>query len=282
MSAIQELIKEIKNLKPIPQIANQIMSIVENPNASLSDVADIIVYDPMTTANILRTCNSAYFGLTRKVESVHEAVALIGLEQVVDLVLLKSGAENLKKEQEGYGLDEGDLWRYSVASALISKELSEKKQLASAQMVFTAALLKDIGKVILNRFVGDSFPKIQALVEDEGYSFMEAEKKVIGVDHTELGGLVASNWKFSQKMVYIIQNHHLSDKQAREDMETCIVYLSDIICMMMGIGGGADGLAYRFHDEVITKLGFTERDIQETIANFGENMAKVEDLIASI
>jgi putative nucleotidyltransferase with HDIG domain len=282
MSAIQELIKEIKNLKPIPQIANQIMSIVENPNASLSDVADIIVYDPMTTANILRTCNSAYFGLTRKVESVHEAVALIGLEQIVDLVLLKSGAENLKKEQDGYGLDEGDLWRYSVASALISRTLCEKKQLASSHMVFTAALLKDIGKVILNRFVGDSFPKIQSLVEEEGHSFMEAEKKVIGVDHSELGGLVASNWKFSQKMVYIIQNHHLSDMQAREDMETCIVYLSDIICMMMGIGGGADGLAYRFHDEVIKKLGFSEKDIQETIADFGENMAKVEDLIASI
>jgi HD-like signal output (HDOD) protein len=282
MSAIQELIKEIKNLRPIPQIANQIMTIVENPNASLSDVADIIVYDPMTTANILRTCNSAYFGLTRKVESVHEAVALIGLDQVVDLVLLKSGAENLKREQDGYGLDEGDLWRYSVASALISKELSEKKQLASTHMVFTAALLKDIGKVILNRFVGDSFPKIQELVEAHGHSFREAEKKVIGVDHSELGGLVASNWKFSQKMVYIIQNHHLSDAQAQTDIETCIVYLSDIICMMMGIGGGADGLAYRFHDKVITRLGFTEKDIQETIASLGENMARVEDLIASI
>jgi len=281
MSAIQELIKEIKNLRPIAQIANQIMSIVENPNASLSDVADIIIYDPMTTANILRTCNSAYFGLSRKVESVHEAVSLIGLEQIVDLVLLKSGAENLKKEQQGYGLDEGDLWRYSVASALIARDLSEKKQLASSHMVFTAALLKDIGKVILNRFVGDSFPKIQALV-DEGASFREAEKKVIGVDHAELGGLVASNWQFSQKMVYIIQNHHLTDPKAKEDAETGIVYLSDIICMMMGIGGGADGLAYRFNDEVVSKLGFSEKDIQGTIANFGENMAKVEDLIASI
>lgn len=282
MSAIQELIKEIKNLRPIAQIANQIMAIVENPNASLSDVADIIVYDPMTTANILRTCNSAYFGLTRKVESVHEAVALIGLDQIVDLVLLKSGAENLKKEQVGYGLDEGDLWRYSVSSALIARDLAERKNLHSKHMVFTAALLKDIGKVILNRFVAEAFEKIQELVQEQDFSFREAEKKVIGVDHSELGGLVASNWNFSPKMVYIIQNHHLSDKQARTDLETCIVYLSDIICMMMGIGGGSDGLAYRFHNDVVKELGISERDIQEIIANFGENMAKVEDLITSI
>ena len=105
---------------------------------------------------------------------------------------------------------------------------------------------------------------------------------MIGVDHAELGGLVASNWKFSPKMVYIIQNHHLSDKQARTDLETSIVYLSDIICMMMGIGGGADGLAYRFHNDVVKELGFSERDIQEIIANFGENIARVEDLITSI
>ena len=282
MNAIQELIKEIKNLQPIPQIANQIMAIVENPNASLSDVADIIIYDPMTTANILRTCNSAYYGLSRKVQSVHEAVTLIGLDQIVDLVLLRSGAENLKKEQTGYGLDEGDLWRYSVASALIVRDLAEKRNLASKHMLFTAALLKDIGKVILNRFVADAFGKIQELVQKQGLSFMEAEKKVIGVDHSELGGLVASNWKFSQKMVYIIQNHHLSDIHAREDYETCLVYLSDIICMMMGIGGGSDGLAYRFHDDVVKKLGFNERDIQEIIANFGENMAKVEDLIQAV
>jgi putative nucleotidyltransferase with HDIG domain len=245
-------------------------------------VADISVYDPMTTANILRTCNSAYFGLKRKVESVHEAVALIGLDQIVDLVFLKSGAENLKKEQVGYGLDEGDLWRYSVASALIARDLAEKKNLPSKHLIFTAALLKDIGKVILSRFVAEAFGKIQELVREQKFSFREAEKKVIGVDHSELGGLVASNWNFSPKMVYIIQNHHLSDKQARTDLETCIVYLSDIICMMMGIGGGADGLAYRFHDDVIKELGFTERDIQEIIANFGENMARVEDLVTSV
>ena len=282
MSAIQELIKEIKNLTPIPQIANQIMDTVENPNASLSDVADIILYDPMTTANVLRSCNSAYFGLPRKVDSIHDAVSLMGLEQVLDIVLLRSGAANLKKKQEGYGLDEGDLWRYSVSSALIARELAQRKNLENAQLVFTAALLKDIGKVILNRFVGDSFSKINDLVQNEGLSFKEAEKKVIGADHAELGGLVASNWKFSPKMVYIIQNHHLSDDRARTDLETCLVYLSDIICMMMGIGVGFDGLAYRFYDDVIKDLGFTEKDLQEIIAGFGENLAEVEELISSV
>ncbi|MBW2366449.1 MAG: HDOD domain-containing protein [Deltaproteobacteria bacterium] len=282
MSAIKALIQEIKRLKPVPQIANQVMDIVENPKASLSDVADIVSYDPMITANILRTCNSAYFGLSRKVDSVHEAVALIGIDHIVDLVLMNCVAENLKDKQEGYGLDEGELWRYSVSSAIIARELAEKRALETKQLVFTAALLKDIGKVILNRFVIDSFEKINNLVENRNLSFREAEKKVIGVDHAELGGLVASNWKFSPKMVYIIQNHHPSDEKARTDLETGLVYLSDIVCMMMGIGVGSDGLAYRFYDQVIHDLGFSEIDLQEIIANFSEKMAVVDELIKSV
>jgi putative nucleotidyltransferase with HDIG domain len=282
MSAIQELIKEIKSLKPIPQIANQIMEIVEDPKASLSDVADIILFDPIITANLLRTCNSAYFGLPRKVDSVHEAVALLGLEQIVDLVLLKSGAENLKNRQDGYGLNEGDLWRYSVSSALIARDIAEKKGIEQKQLIFTAALLKDIGKVILDRFVAGAFTNIQEQVQENGLSFMEAEKKVIGVDHAELGGLVASNWQFSEKMIHIIRNHHLADEKAREDINCCIVYLSDILCMMMGIGVGSDGLAYRFHDDVVKALGFSEKELLELIANFGENMTKVEALINSV
>jgi HD-like signal output (HDOD) protein len=205
MSAIEELIKEIKSLKPIPQITHQIMAIVEDPNASLSDVANIIMYDPIITANLIRTCNSAYFNLPRQIESIHDAVTLLGIEQIVDMILLKSGGGNLKKGQEGYGLNEGDLWRYSVSSALISREIANRKGVKNKQLIFTAALLKDIGKVILDRFVADSFQKIHTLVQEKGFSFMEAEKKIIGVDHAELGGLVARNWNFSENMVNIIR-----------------------------------------------------------------------------
>ena len=144
---------------------------------------------------------------------------------------------------------------------------------------FTAALVKDIGKVVLSQYVDDAFEKINALVTDEGYSFREAEKAVIGIDHAELGGMVAEKWKFSPKMVDIIRNHHLHDESAKNDLETSIVYLADTLCMMMGIGGGADGLYYRFHKEVIESLGFTDKDFQEIMANFGTKLQSVEEMI---
>lgn len=282
MSKIKELIKEIDNLKPIPAVVNQIMALVEKPDSSMGDIAKIIQYDPLITANILRMCNSAYYNLPRRVESVQDAITMMGLDHVVDMVLLKSGAANMVKGQEGYGLNEGELWKQAVSSALIARDLAEKKGSQNKQMIFTAALLKDIGKVILDRFVADSFSKIDHLVKHQGYSFKEAEKKVIGIDHAELGGHVAEMWDFSEKMVSLIKNHHLNDEKAREDLDTQILYVADNVCMMMGIGGGVDGLAYRFHKDVMKKLDISPTDLQEIIATFGSEIKKVEDLLKVI
>jgi putative nucleotidyltransferase with HDIG domain len=190
------------------------------------------------------------------------------------------GAQNLKKRQSGYDLSEGELWRYSVSSALIARELAEKRGSKDNYLLFTGALLKDIGKVLMNQYVADASEKINTLVSKDGLSFKEAEKEVIGIDHAELGGIVAEKWKFSSEMVEIIRNHHLSEKLARTNFEASIIFLADTICMMMGIGVGSDGLAYRFHREVFEQLNFSDRDIQEIMLGFGEKLERVESLVS--
>jgi putative nucleotidyltransferase with HDIG domain len=279
MNDIKTIIQDIDKLKPIPQMAHKIMAIAEDPKSSMSDVSEIIIYDQALTANILRICNSAYFGLAMEVDSVHQAIVYLGLDQLVDIVLLNSGSDSFKGKHEGYDLNEGELWRYSVSSALIAKELADKKAAQNNHLIFTAALVKDIGKVILSQYVADSMEKIHLLVSEENLSFREAEKEVIGIDHAELGGLVAEKWQFSPKMIEIIRNHHFSTEPQVAGFETSIVYLADNLCMMMGIGVGSDGLAYRFRGDVARELGFSEKDFQEVMAGFGETFHHVEELL---
>jgi len=90
MNAIQELVKEIKNLKPIPAVINQILEVVDQPDSSMSRIADIIQYDPAITASVLRTCNSVFFGLKNPAESIKDAVSLLGIDQIIEIVLMKS------------------------------------------------------------------------------------------------------------------------------------------------------------------------------------------------
>lgn len=282
MNTLDALLKDIDNLKPVPAIVNQIMAVAEKPDSSMGEIADIILYDPAMTANILKISNSAFYGIPEKINSVHDAVAMIGMDQVIYMVLMKSGSENMVNSQEGYGLNEGELWRHAVSSALIAKHLAEKKSSGHKHMVFTAALLKDIGKIILDRYVSDKSEQIDSLVSGEGLSFRAAEKKVFGIDHAELGGIITKMWSFSPKMVAMIRNHHLDDESAKNDLDTQILYVADNICMMMGIGVGVDGLAYRFHKDVMKNLDISPEDLQTIIASFSDEMKKVEDLINTI
>jgi len=279
MSDIKSIIKKIDHLTPIPQVASKVMSIAEDPKSSMYDLSKVIIYDTAVTANLLKVLNSAYFGLPEKVDSVHQAIVYLGMAQVVDLVLLSASGENLQKAQEGYDLEAGELWKYSVSSALLARELAEKKGVKETHLIFTAALLKDIGKVILNQYVKDSFDKINALVTKQNFTFREAEKEVIGIDHAELGGMVAENWKFSPKMVEIIRHHHRPQEASISEFESAIVYMADTICMMMGIGVGSDGLAYRFHREVVESLELTESEFQKIIAGFVEKIKQLETMI---
>ena len=279
MFDIKSIIKKIDSLKPIPQVAHKIMSIVEDPESSLPDLSKVIEYDSSVTANLLKVANSAYFGRPGKFDSVHQAIVYLGMDHVVDLVLLSSGADNLKSEQIGYDLQKGDLWKYSVLSALIARELAEKKNFGKPHLIFTASLLKDIGKAILDQYVGDVLEEINTIVEEQHLTFREAEKQVIGIDHAELGGMVVQSWNFSPEMVEIIRNHHHPQESSITEVESSIVYLADTICMMMGVGGGLDGLAYRFHKKVVNQLEFTEWDLQEIMAMFGEKLQHIDSLV---
>jgi len=279
MTALDKMIREIKDLTPMPAIANRLLEIVEKPDSSMNDIAQIIQYDPVMTIDILKICNSAYTGLKMPAESIKDAVNLLGTDQIVELALVKSSAAVLSGCSKGYGLEQGDMWRYSVSSAVIAKQVAKRLELNNTSTIFTAALIKDIGKIILEKYVFKDFIKINTLVKKDGYSFREAEKKVLGMDHAEIGALIGKIWNFSPRMIKLIQHHHLRDESMMADKEVAAIYLADCICMMMGIGVGADGLSYRFKDQLMKIHGVSHSDITGLMAEFGVNMHEVKILL---
>lgn len=279
MTDVEKIIKAIDNLTPFSNISHRILEITSNPDSSLAQLVDVIKYDQGITANLLRICNSSYFGLRNRIVSIKQAVAYLGLEKVAGLVVMGTTAQNFKNAQRGYDLKEGELWRYSVASALIAQDLAEKRKITSIYFIFTTALLKDIGKVILSTYVRESFEDIIKMVREENLPFVEAEKAVIGIDHAELGARVAEGWNFNPEMVDIIRHHHDPEKAAPDSLSIPIIYLADSICMMIGIGVGSDGLAYRYYQDVVDRLNFSETDLQVTIIDFWEKLRGVEELV---
>ena len=274
-----KLMAQIDTLAPVPQVVNQVMDLADDPDSSLADVAEVIKYDPIITANMLKLCNSAYYGLPRTVDSIHDAAMLLGLDQIVELFIFRCAFENLYEAQNGYVLRESELLRQAVASAIIAKEIAEKLQSPNKHLVFTAALLKDIGKVVLDRYLPEYIEQICQLTRSQGLSFIAAEKQVLGFDHAEIGGLIAKHWGFSKLLTRMIRDHHLADATDKNDQNTAIVYLSDYVCMSLGLNAGVDGMSYQYDYNVLGRLNLSEQSIDAFMMAYIHNRPKVDAFI---
>ena len=279
MTAIDEIISGIDSLKPVTYVGDRVMKIITDPDSSMADLVELVKYDQSLTVNLLKLSNSAYVGSARKITSVKQALTMLGMDRVVSMIMLANSAENFRTSQEGYDLVKGELWKYSVSSAIIAQELATEKKTGNISMIFTAALIKDIGKVILSTHVLDAWDAVQEKVGKKGQTFLEAERAVLGIDHAELGAMVAERWHFDPRMVEIIRFHHEPFQAPSSDLALAVVYVADCICMMIGQGVGADGLAYRYYQDTVDRLGVTAVDLQKIIVRFREKYEEIEALI---
>ena len=280
MVIIDELHHQVKKLETIPTIIHKVLSLAGDPDTPLKALVTVVERDPAITANLLRTVNSAHFGLPVKVDSVHQAVSMLGLQQVVEMVLSQNLASNLNRAQQGYGLAKGDLWRQSLAVAMVARTLARRRDLMSLPAIYTAALLKDIGKVLLHEYVADRIEAIQRLVSDRGMSFVEAEKEVLGMDHSALGGIIAREWGFSDHMVYMIENHHLANVDSRNDPATASIYLADMVAMMVDSGLGVDRLAYHVYQDVFNDFFANRSAVREMMGEYKAYQRQITEFMA--
>jgi len=209
---LKEIIATIEALPPIPQVAMRVLEIAQDRDASATDIVDIIQFDPAVTANCLRLCNSCYFGLRTKISSLHHAVTLIGTDTLAKIVI--AGCFRLdafSKELTGYGLQPGELWHHSVSCAVISQQIARKFDHCNAHALFTAALLHDVGKLVVDTFIAADYAAMFALMQDEAYGTIAVEKAYFGIDHAEVGALIASTWRLPEALIGAIRNHHNLD-----------------------------------------------------------------------
>ncbi|BBO88390.1 HDOD domain-containing protein [Desulfosarcina ovata] len=278
MTTIPSIIEELDQLRPVSDVAGKVLSLLDDSGCGMSDLADIIRHEPALTANLLKLANSAYFGLPGKIGDAKQAIVYLGMTQVVDLILLVSCADTFKGSHSGYGLDRGALWESAICAAILANALSEKKGFKSTGLTFTGALLRDIGKVVIDQHVKSAMPQIMERVETQHISFMAAERQVLGVDHAQVGAMVAKRWHFPPLLQCIIRYYHTPLQADGCFTEASIVHLADAICRKMKISPGVDDSSYEEDERIAHSLGLNETVINGVIGEFSEKMEHVRTL----
>lgn len=269
MSLVPQVLRSLKNLPPFPMVAQRALLLLNKPEVSIQELVEVVKFDPAVTANILRISNSAYFGLRREIHSLHQALMLLGTQELLKIIIASGATRLFSAPTPGYFEERQGLWRHSVSCALmvdiLARELAPNDQATG----FTAGLMHDIGKVVLSLFVEQKYHEIMEVVEKQGVSFQAAEKIILGVDHAEMGGEMARMWDFPDRLRLAIAYHHLDKPEAYSDDLILIVYLADIMVLMFGQDLGMDGLAYTGYPEVLRHFHLKQRDLEKILLRFG-------------
>ena len=204
----------------------------------------------------------------------------LGQQNLLRAIQTAGVSKYYKKGASGYYDKVTDLWEHSVAVALMSQIISKKITGQEDTVLYTAALLHDVGKIIMGEFVREALPKISALVSTQRVSFVEAEEIVIGINHATLGGKIAAYWNFPVEIREAISFHHRPDLLEKEEKTMpWIVYIADQACLMLGFGGGIDGLSYRAIDQVFTKFNLRMKDLEMSMVMLTDDLNHARELI---
>ena len=175
------------------------------------------------------------------------------------------------------------MWEHAVGTALLAQILAKRVSGREDTSLFTAAILHDIGKIVLGAFVKDKYAEIKKVVNEQSRSFLEAEEKVLGMNHATLGGMIAANWKFPEDIRQAIAFHHRPDRLANgKSLMPWLVHLADQGCLMLGIGQGSDGLAYDGLDESMKRLNLAQADFEGALARLVKELDDARELIGIV
>lgn len=281
--SLEEIINRVEDVPSLPMVTSRIMELTEDPDATVTDIEREILKDQGLTSRVLRLANSVYYGFPRRIHTISEATVLLGFKVIKSITLAATVSKVMLRELPGYGLERQGLWTQSQACAMIARNIARELKYKNSDHAYVAGLLHDIGKVILNTYVGEKYQDILALVENKGKSFLEAEREILGFDHGQVGARVAEKWNLPEDLVEAIAYHHDPDKAKVNVFLTDIIHMADAVVMMMGISMGSDGMNYKFSENTLKRLHIEEEQLHRWIAESADMLTDLsgDELLSS-
>lgn len=269
MVARAEILKKLEEIPALPTNVSSILRKIQDHEIPITEIAKEIQIDPLLTSNLLKLANSAYFAGPRKISTVKEAVVMLGVNRVYQMIIASAIFPLVIKPIRGYDLPSGELLKHLIGTAIICELLAKEIKIIIPPYVFTVGLLHDIGKIALGTFIELEVELIIRKAYEEKISFEKAEKKVLGIDHAEAGAFLMKNWNFPDNLVIPILYHHEPEKAVGEyQLATDIVHIASNICIECGIGAGVDGLNYINNPSSIERLGLSVQNVEKIVCNF--------------
>lgn len=247
-------------LPPMPKVVLKAQEIMSNPDSSLKELVRVIATDQAISVRVLKLANSAYYGLVGKVTSIGHASVLLGGKKMCEIVIMAGTSNLLGKTLKGYRLKSEDVWRHSLAVGIGSRLIANMKKPELVNDAFMAGLIHDCGKIMLDEHVLERMEEFEGLLKDGQQTFFEAEQKILGLDHSEIGFDVCKSWGIPDILTNAVRYHHYPSL-SQGNVLSHIVHMADSMAIRSGIGTSFVGMPYQVDDKDIEVLGLQEDEV---------------------
>ncbi|MFW5959575.1 MAG: HDOD domain-containing protein [Chitinivibrionales bacterium] len=272
--------ESIEKLPAFPAVFSKLVEIIDSPDSSADEVAEVLEKDPALSGCLLKVANSAFYGMPRSVTSVQSGVVILGFNTIRSIVLTASIKRSLDSKAAWFDMEE--FWRHSVSVALTGRNVALNKipfRELDPEGVFCGGILHDIGKLVMVNAFPDIYKRVLKKHSESGDSLICTEKEITGMDHTEVGLLIADKWGLPQELESAIVEHHFHESGIQEAGDlSLIVNLSNRIVNYVHSGEQGDPGFSGF----LNILSIDENEMKTYIKGVKESDDGIKEFITSI
>lgn len=269
----------IKDHPPMPTLYRDLLPFVKDPEADYDKLSKIIRNDPGVTMNVLRVANSSYFSGKDRIDSLRQAFVRLGSRRLFQIIISQGAATRLVHKLDGYDLAPRMLLTHAVGVAVTAENLAHRLNIEAREVLFTAGLLHDMGKVVLDPFMQETRPQFDRLLAETNQPFDELETEILGITHAEAGARLMALWSFPADVVEMVGCHHRPEKAQDFANETLMIHFADTLIYSQGLGDGIDGFRYTVADDTAAKLGLRARDVEQVASSTLDQLRELEQMM---
>lgn len=271
--------KAMVDLPALPTVVMQVVQATEQENATTTKIEELLVADAAITTKLLKVVNSAYFGLPRQVVNINQAIAILGMHQVRNLVMSIGVLNALSSPSPRIVEVQKKFWQQSFASASCAEKIAQTKSLPKKdmEMIFIGGLLHDIGRLFL--FTLFNLPYQEVLKESVAKSepLSAVERRILGTTHSELGGMLAEKWNFPEPLIAMIKNHDPIPEGMDSSGVFC-AHVADVVANQIG-DDAVTGVVDEIDPRALAWLGYNEEQMEQLKASTAEQVELAKDLL---
>ncbi|GAB4353337.1 MAG: HDOD domain-containing protein [Gammaproteobacteria bacterium] len=223
---ISRLIEETRDLVSPPQVHFALLEVLNNPDSTTQEMADVISVDPALTARLLRIVNSPYYGMSRRIDTISRAVAIVGTNELFNLAVAVSATTVFARLPSAL-VNMDTFWRHSVFTAMLARELAKLCSVLHPERLFVAGILHDVGSLLLYNERPDTMSELLMSAQGDEEVLYQAERHRLGFSHAEVGASILRLWQLPETLCQAVEHHHEPMECEEGGNEACLVYLAD-------------------------------------------------------